>query len=113
VNASLVLRCIFFQAGENDTFDIRLNGVALPVTTRDPQWKDAQIFSPKPQRTSGGKGNYPVNPAQRLLCLDCAVHPASWRQGPNQVEIRISAREPSLPKSLAQLEKVEAHLRYQ
>jgi hypothetical protein len=51
-NVRLTLRCIFFQAGEGDTFDLRLNGVALPVTTRDPQWKDAQIFSPKPQPIS-------------------------------------------------------------
>lgn len=47
-NVGLTLRCVLFQADEGDTFNIRLNGVAKPVTTRDPQWKDAQIFSPKP-----------------------------------------------------------------
>ena len=112
-NVSVTLRCILFQAGENDGFDIRLNGAALPVTTRDPDWKDAQIFSPKPQPTSGGKGDYKVNPKQRLLRLDCAVSREAWRRGRNQVGIRISARGQSSLKSVVQLEKLEAHVRYQ
>jgi hypothetical protein len=105
---NLVLRYILFQANEDDTFEFRLNGVALPVITRDPQWKDAQIFSPKPQPTSGYKP-LPINPQQRLLRLDCAVSRNVWRQGPNEVEIRLAARGPAAPKSVVQLEKVEAH----
>jgi hypothetical protein len=109
-DVNLTLRCILFRAGESDTFDLRLNGVALPVTTRDPQWKDAQIFSPQPQPASGGNGDYQIDPQQRLLRLDCAVPRKAWRQGPNQVEIRISTRGQSTPRSIVQLEKLEAHL---
>jgi len=111
VKASLTLRCILFQAGEDDTFDIRLNGVALPVMTRDPEWKDAQIFSPKPQPISGYKPR-PINPQQRLLRLDCPVPREAWRHGRNRIEIRVASRGPSPAGEVIQLEKLEAHLRY-
>jgi hypothetical protein len=111
-NSSLTLRCILFQAEEADRFEIHLNGIALPVTTRDPEWKDAQIFSPKPQPNSGGTGDYKINPAQRLLRLDGAAPPEAWHQGMNHVEIKIPSRGSSAVKSAVQLEKLEAHLRY-
>lgn len=110
--ASLTLRCVLFQAGDGDVFSIRLNGVVVPVTTRDPEWKDAQIFSPKPQPSSGGKGDYKIDPGQRLQRLDCAVPREVWRQGPNQIEIQLSNSGSPRPKSSVQLEKLEAHLRY-
>ena len=53
----------------------RSNGVSLPLLARDPDWKDAQIFSPRPQPASGGTGQYKVDPSQRLLRLDFAVDP--------------------------------------
>lgn len=112
VNASLTLRCVLFQADEADDFEIRFNGTRLSETTRDPEWKDAQIFSPKPQRTSGGKGDYQINPQQRLLQLDCAVPREAWKLGVNEAEIHLSTRAPLIKPSV-QLEKVEAHLRYQ
>lgn len=108
----LTLRCILFQALEDDAFEIRLRGKLLPITARDPQWKDAQIFSPKPQPASGGKGDYKVNPKQRLLRLDCAVPRQAWRRGSNEVEIRVAARAQPAPNPAVQLEKLEAHLRY-
>ena len=111
-NARLTLRCIFFQAAEDDAFEIRCNGALLSAATRDAQWKDAQIFSPKRQPTSGGKGDYKVNPKQRLLRLDCAVPRAAWKLGWNRVEICVSSRAPTA-KLAVQIEKVEAHLRYE
>lgn len=111
-NSSLTLRSILFQAQEADSFEIHFNGIALPVTTRDPEWKDAQIFSPKPQPISGGSGDYKINPAQRLLRLDCAVPHEAWRHGMNRVEIKIPTRGSSAVKTTVQLEKLEAHLRY-
>lgn len=112
VTSSLTLRCIFFQATETDVFEIRFNGTPLSITTRDVDWKDAQIFSPRPQPTSGGKGNYTVNPMQRLLRLDCAVPREAWKLGQNEVVVRVSPRAPSA-KSAVQIEKVEAHLKYE
>jgi hypothetical protein len=109
--ASLTLRCILFQAVEADAFEIRFNGMPLSVTTRDAEWKDSQIFSPQPQPTSGGKGDYKINPKQHILRLDCAVPRDAWKLGVNEVEIRISSRVPSA-KSAVQIEKVEAHLKY-
>ena len=111
-NASLTLRCILFQAEDGDEFAIRFNGVALSVGTRDAEWKDAQIFSPKPQPASGGKGDCKINPRQRLLRLDCAVPRKAWTRGPNEVELRVSTRAPSAP-SAVQIEKVEAHLKHE
>lgn len=110
-NVNLTLRCILFQADEADAFEIRLNGTPLSVTTRDPEWKDAQIFSPKPQPTSGYKPR-PINSQQRLLRLDCAAPIEAGKLGRNEVEIRLSSRAPSV-KSAVQIEKVEAHLKYE
>ena len=106
--SSLTLRGVLFQATGADVFEIRFNGTRLSVTVRDAEWKDAQIFSPKPQPISGGKGDYKVNPQQRLLRLDCAVPRTAWKRGRNEVEIHVSS-----PGSAAQIEKVEAHVKYE
>jgi hypothetical protein len=109
--ATRTLRCVLSQAQEADAFEIRFNNTPLSVTTRDSDWKDAQIFSPKPQPASGGKGDYRVNLKQQLLRIDCVVPPEAWRLGANEVAIRIASRAPS-SLSVVQLEKVEAHLNY-
>jgi hypothetical protein len=106
VKASLTLRCILFQATDADVVELHCNGTLLLVMTRDAEWKDAQIFSPKPQPTSGYKPR-PVNPKQQLLRLDCAVPISAWKQGVNEVEVRVSAG-----KSNLQIEKLEAHVKY-
>ena len=111
-NAILTLRCILFQAASDDSFDIRINDVKLAVTLSDSEWKDAQIFSPSPQRTSGGTGQYKINPNQQLLRLDCTVPNEAWKQGANRVAIRLLSRANDAGKDLIQLEKLEAHLRY-
>lgn len=105
--ASLVLRCIFFQADAKDVFELRMNGEPLTISSTDPDWKDAQIFSPKPQPASGGKGDYKINPSQRLLRIEAAVPDHAWKQGVNAVEIRVTSGTSSV-----QLEKLEAHLNY-
>jgi len=109
--ASLTLRCVLFQAKETDAFEIRFNNTLLSEATRDAAWKDPQIFSPKAQPASGGKGEYKVNPKQHLLLLDCPVPLPAWKLGVNEVAIRLASRAPS-PDSAVQLEKVEAHLIY-
>ena len=101
-SAHLKLRLVIFGAGEADAFTVTMNGQALPEPTRDPQWKDAQIFSPGKQPASGGKGDYKVNPKQHLLALDFAVPATAWKQGANVIAIRSG--------SAGQLEKVEGHL---
>jgi hypothetical protein len=111
-NANVTLRCVLFHATETDDFAIHMNGVPLSINLRDAEWKDAQIFSPARQPTSGGKGQYRVNPKQRLLRLDCPVPREAWRRGPNRVEIRVTARGASPTGDSIQLEKLEAHLRF-
>ncbi|MCX6909766.1 MAG: hypothetical protein NTY01_17230 [Verrucomicrobia bacterium] len=111
-NASVTLRCVLFRATEKDDFAISMNGVPLSIALRDAEWKDAQIFSPAPQPASGGKGQYRVNPKQRLLRLDCPVPREAWRRGPNRVEIRVKARGASPTGEAIQIEKLEAHLRF-
>lgn len=99
----LTLRCILFDASEADAFEVRFNGTPLGTAQRDPNWKDPQIFSPKPQPNSGGKGQYVIDPAQRLLRLEWAV--PVWRTGPNEVEVRIASGRGG------QIEKIEGWLK--
>jgi len=111
-NANVTVRCIFFRAEEADRFEVRLNGTPLPVNLRDAEWKDGQIFSPATQPPSGGKGQYPVNPKQRLLRIECPVPRGAWQRGSNRLEIRVAARGASPAGVAIQIEKIEAHLRY-
>ena len=82
----------------------------FPPVARDPEWKDAQIFSPRPQPASGGSGQYKVNPRQRLLRLDFAVDPRACREGENSVRIRLSGPPKESAASQVALEKLEVHL---
>jgi Glycosyl hydrolase-like 10 len=100
---SLTLRCVLFDAFEADAFEVRFNGTPLARATRDPNWQDPQIFSPKPQPNSGGQGQYVVDPAQRLLRLEWAV--PAWKAGPNEVDVRVASGRGG------QIEKIEGWLR--
>ena len=108
---NVLLRVVLF--GTNDAVvEAVLNGVSLPLRTRDPDWKDAQIFSPRPQPSSGGTGLYRINPKQRLLRLDFAVAPHACHQGENVVQLRLAdpAKQPATGQ--VALEKLEVHLQY-
>lgn len=109
---TLTLRCVLFRAASDASFEIQMNGTPLAVTIRDPGWKDPQIFSPKPQRTSGGDGQYKVNPNQQLLRIDCAVPGGAWKQGANSVAIRPLTGAGATGDNRVQLEKLEGHLHY-
>lgn len=111
-NANVMLRCVLFRATEKDDLAIRMNGAPLSINLRDAEWKDAQIFSPGRQPTSGGKGQYRVNPKQRLFRLECPVPREVWKRGCNRVEIRVATRGLSPTGEVIQLEKLEAHLRF-
>jgi len=108
--ASLTIRLILWGAEEPDRFEVKLNGAPLAESIRDPEWKDAQIFSPKPQPTSGGSGEYKVNPQQRLLRID---YPAPvWREGQNTLTLRRPRANGANTATETRLEKLEAHVRY-
>jgi len=117
--ARLALCCVLFGADAGHEFAARFNGVALDAPRRDADWKDAQIFSPRPQPTSGGKGVYKINPNQRLLRLQWDVPLHAWKAGRNEVEIGLiaAARTASAPandaRKAVQIEKIEAHLTYE
>ena len=106
----VTLRAILFGAPEGQELEARLGGAVLRRLTRDPKWKDPQILSPRPQRASGGSGQYRVNPAQELLRLDFAVAPELCRIGENRVELRLM--EPAEPGGKVVLEKLELHVEY-
>jgi hypothetical protein len=107
--AKCTLRCILFGTDSGDDFALSLNGQPLALTLRDPEWKDAQIFSPKPQPTSGYAPR-PIDPKQRLLRIEANVPSGGWRVGANEIAVRRSATGDN--KAPVQLEKVEAHLRF-
>ena len=106
------LRCVLFGARDSDQFEVRMNGTPLSIGTRDPDWKDGQIFSPAPQPASGGKGQYAIQANQHLLQLDYAVPRETWKQGPNRIDIRLTSPQPALSSEAIQIEKLEAHLKY-
>lgn len=109
---SVLLRAVLFGASDDESVEVAFNGDALPPVARDPEWKDAQIFSPRPQPASGGSGQYKVNPRQRLLRLDFAVDPRACRQGENSVRIRLSGPPQESAAGQVALEKLEVHLTY-
>ncbi len=106
------LRAIFFGAAADETVEACLNGDRLPLSTRDPGWKDPQIFSPRPQPASGGSGIYRIDPHQRLLRLEFAVDPRCCRLGENVVRLRRAAAAKPGTGGEAVLEKLEVHLKY-
>ena len=117
---SMRLRAVLFRKPaptdtgflEGDEFEARLNGVPLTPALRDLEWKDPQIFSPKPQPTSGGTGIFEIDPEQKLLRLEFDVDPRLCKVGENRAEIRIVRRAPYRPRAEIVLEKLELHLRY-
>ena len=111
-NAEALLRGVFFRAMPEERFEFRLNGKLLPVTLRDADWKDGQIFSPAPQPASGGKGQYKIDPGQRLLRLECAIPKDAWQRGRNRCAIRVMQAAEGADRAAVQLEKLEVHLRY-
>jgi hypothetical protein len=108
VNVTAVL----FGATAGDRFEMELNGVALEAPMYDHEWKDPQIFSPRPQPASGGRGDYKVDPKQKLLRLLFQAQQRQFRLGENQVRLRIVDRVPYLPGGNIQVEKVEVELKY-
>jgi hypothetical protein len=109
---SVLLRLILFQAGEDQTVQVELNGTALPLLVRDPGWKDPQIFSPKPQPASGGSGVYHIDPHQCLLRLDFGVDPRKCRVGENLVHLQLPGRTRPSSGGEVVLEKLEVQVRY-
>lgn len=106
----VTLRAILFRASETGELRVRLGGAALQLLHRDPEWKDPQIFSPRPQPASGGAGDYKVNPRQKLLCLDFAVDPRQLRVGENRVDLNLVMGK--TPERRVVLEKLEVHVGY-
>ncbi len=103
------LRAIIFGAEPENRFEARFNERSVNLRLRDPEWKDAQIFSPKPQPNSGKAARHKVDPDQRLLRLDFVLDPSRFRPGSNTVELSLSKarKDPRI-----QLEKLEIHVDY-
>jgi hypothetical protein len=110
--SDVLLRVVLFDAREDEQVEVTLNGASLPPLTRDVEWKDPQIFSPRPQPASGGNGNYRVNPGQRLLRLDFAVDPQRCVVGENSLGIRVRDSAEGADGGVVQLEKVEVQVQY-
>ncbi len=106
------LRAVVFGADAEDVLEATLNGVALKAALRDADWKDPQIFSPKPQPASGGKGDYRVNPKQELLRVEFNVATQDCRAGENRVGIRSRQAAEQDAARQPQLEKLELHVQY-
>jgi glycosyl hydrolase family 10 len=108
----VLLRVVLFDARDEERVEVSLNGKSLTLVTRDAEWKDPQIFSPKTQPASGGKGDYRVNPRQKLLRLDFAVDPRDCEVGENAVGLCLRDGDEGSSPTAVQLEKLELHVRY-
>ena len=103
------LRAIVFGAEREDDFEARFNERPVDLHLRDPEWKDAQIFSPKPQPNSGKAAHHKVDPDQKLLRLDYILDPSRFRPGINAVELGLTKARADVS---VQIEKLEIHLVY-
>lgn len=107
--AQVLLRVVLYGARAGDAFEAQMNGVALQLVAEDFDWKDPQIFSPKPQPPSGGRiSRYQIDPEQQLLRLDLDVPVMACRQGKNIASLRAVDRA----DGNVVLEKLEVHVRY-
>jgi hypothetical protein len=106
----VILRIVVFGARDSDEISAEFNGVPLTLARCDGEWKDRQIFSPKPQPASGGADGWKIDPNQKLLAMDYDVAPDLCMLGHNQVTLRLVTRDASVH---AKVEKVELHLRYE
>lgn len=108
----LYMRLVLFGAKAGDRFEISLNGVTAEIESYDSEWKDMQIFSPKPQPPSGGAGRYKVNPEQRLLMVSIPLTPGLFKLGKNMAGIRVVDRAPFPPGDCIVAEKLEVWVHY-
>ena len=103
------LRAIVFGAEREDDFEARFNERPVDLHLRDPEWKDPQIFSPRPQPNSGNAAHHKVDPDQKLLRLDYILDPSRFRPGINTVELGLTKARADVS---VQIEKLEIHLVY-
>ena len=88
-------------------------GTKLTPAGRDPKWKDPQIYSPKPEPSSGGRiTRYRIDSRQKLLRLEYAIDPARCLLGKNRVEIRRVADSAGGTSVKVDLEKLEVRVCY-
>ena len=105
------LRLVLFDHVESDEVTVQLNGVALKRDLVDRQWKDARIFSPRPQPETVTPGAVVKNlAAQKLTRVEFLVSVAVLRRGPNTLAISVDRKGPFPPSRPVKVEKVELHL---
>jgi len=112
--AGITLRLVLWSAFLTDEIEVRFNDQPLAAALRDPEWKDGQIYSDRPQPSSGARLAYAVNPQQSLLRLEYPLRPGWFRVGANQVALRVVKRGPHLcggRGTCIEVEKVEAWVR--
>jgi hypothetical protein len=111
----LALDIVLWSAFLTDRLEVCLNGQALECRGGDPEWKDGQIYSDRPQPSSGARSAYTPDPNQRLLRLTYAARPEQCRVGLNEVAVRVLSRGPHKcggRGTLIEVEKVELAVRW-
>ena len=105
---AVVLRAVFSGTAADDPFEIRLAGRPLSIASRDPGWKDPQIYvgRDEPPASGGRLSRYKIDPKQRLLKLECAVRLEDCAVGKTPVEIVYGGDKDCV------LEKLELDVRY-
>ncbi|MBO9605107.1 MAG: hypothetical protein J7639_04120 [Paenibacillaceae bacterium] len=108
--ATLLL--VLYGASSGDRLEIAVNGVVVDIDGFDREWKDPQIFSPKPQPASGGNGLYTTDPEQRLCAAALSPSPGLFKPGVNRIDVRVAERGVYRPGQNIVLEKLELGIKY-
>nr|ADI23006.1 hypothetical protein [uncultured Planctomycetales bacterium HF0500_40D21] len=102
----IVLRVMLLGTVVKKILAVKFKGVPSRPINHDVSWKENQIFSPRPQPSSGGADGWKVDPKQKLTRLDFRIPPRLCKAADNQVSLRSSG------KKTIKLEKVELHVDY-
>jgi len=109
-SGSSVLCITVSNAVEGDLLAVEMNGNPLAGLAYDYAWKDPQIIAPnQPLWASGGKGDYPVNPKQKLLRVTYPLDRSIVRTGKNVVTVSVARQMPHCCRQMY-VEKVELHV---
>ncbi len=107
--AKIVLTVVVSGALEADQFELRLNGTDLKRFVQDDTWKDPQISYPEETPASGRKlERYKIDPAQRLMRLECDIASEFELADKNEVEVKLKSESPEA----ISIEKVELSVQF-
>jgi hypothetical protein len=110
--AGCSIAVVLYAMQPGDRVGVWLNDVALGTPLRGDAHQDPQLFSPGPQPVAGAVAHLTPDPEQRLTLLTFSAPLDQFRDGVNQLRLTVAVRGPFPIGADLQVEKIEAHFRY-